>query len=570
MHRSFYRAKFFSWFDGKGDEIKELGMKRYAGFLIVCTLAVVLGITMLQGATSPEQVKTVNGVIEGATLPSGIRVFRGIPFAAPPVGDLRWKAPQPVKSWTGVRSATQFGQNCMQRPIYGNMGFRGPGMGEDCLYLNVWTGAKSASEKLPVLVYFFGGGLMAGDGSEPRYDGESMAQKGIVSVTISYRLTVFGFLAHPELTEEAPYHASGNYGFLDQNAALKWVQANIAAFGGDPRRVTIAGQSAGSRSTSIQLLSPLSKNLIAGAIMESGSVVSATDPPTLAEAEKKGLQFMAAAGASSLKELRAIPADKLLELTAQREDSRFGPVADNYLLPTGSLVDYIAAGKAAHVPVLEGANSQEQSYLTVLGDNPVTPEGFAATVKKLYGPDADRVLAAYPSVQTKDQVMDTAMMMGSENPMGYNMWLFGESFRKGSGKPVYRYLYSRPRKRFLGASNQLPGQAGGVVTDAAAAAKRPPDRGAAHSAEIEYALGNLSTNSRFAWEPADYKLSQLMEEYFANFIKTGDPNGSTVPKWPAYTPGNEFQIMHFDVESSAGPDAGRPRYIMFDQINHKK
>ncbi len=275
-------------------------MKRYAS-LILCALAIVLGMTILQAATPLEQVKTANGVIEGATLPSGIRVFRGIPFAAPPVGDLRWKAPQPVKSWTGVRSATQFGQNCMQRPIYGNMGFRGPGMGEDCLYLNVWTGAKSASEKRPVLVYFFGGGLMAGDGSEPRYDGESMAQKGIVSVTISYRLTVFGFMAHPELTEEAPYHASGNYGFLDQNAALKWVQANIAAFGGDPNRVTIAGQSAGSRSTSIQLISPLSKNLVAGAIMESGSVVSATDPPTLAQAEKQGLQFMAAAGASSLK-----------------------------------------------------------------------------------------------------------------------------------------------------------------------------------------------------------------------------------------------------------------------------
>jgi len=450
------------------------------------------------------------------------------------------------------------------------MGFRGPGMSEDCLYLNVWTPANSANEKLPVLVYFFGGGLQAGDGSEPRYDGESMALKGIVSVTVNYRLTVFGFMAHPELTAEAPYHASGNYGFLDQNAALKWVQTNIAAFGGDPSRVTIAGQSAGSRSTSIQLVSPLSKNLIAGAIMESGSVVGANDPPTLADAEKQGLHFMNAAGASSLKDLRAMPADKLLELTAQPVNSGFGPVADNYLLPTGSLVDYIAAGKAAHVPILEGANSQEQSYQTVLGDNPPTAEGFAATVKKLYGPDADRVLALYPNIQTKEQVMNTAMTMGSEYPMGYNMWLFGEGFRKGSGKPVYRYLYLRPRKRFLGATNQVPGQAGGIVTDAAAAAKRPPDLGAAHSAEIEYALGNLATNIRFAWEPADYKLSQLMEDYFANFIKTGDPNGSALPKWPAYSPSDNFQIMHFDVESTVGPDAGRPHYVVFDQIVHKK
>ncbi|MGC4056436.1 MAG: carboxylesterase family protein [Paludibaculum sp.] len=177
-----------------------------------------------------------NGVVEGITAKSGVRMFRGIPFAAPPVGELRWKAPQPTKNWKGVRAAAEFAPSCMQRPIYGDMEFRGKGTSEDCLYLNVWTTANSATEKLPVLVYFFGGGLMAGDGSEYRYDGESMATKGIVSVTINYRLSVFGFLAHPELTAEASYHSSGNYGFLDQNAALKWVQANIAAFGGDPKR----------------------------------------------------------------------------------------------------------------------------------------------------------------------------------------------------------------------------------------------------------------------------------------------------------------------------------------------
>src|SRR5580658_6546860 len=220
--------------------MKESVMNKFTS-LIACALALVFGASMLRGAPATEQVKTVNGVVEGLRLSSGILNFRGIPFAAPPVGELRWKAPQPVQNWSGVRSALQFGQNCMQRPLYGNMGFRGPGMSEDCLYLNVWAPANFAGKKLPVLVYFFGGGLQAGDGSEPRYDGESMALKGIVSVTISYRLTVFGFLAHPELTAEAPYHASGNYGFLDQNAALKWVQANIAAFGGDPNHVTIGG-----------------------------------------------------------------------------------------------------------------------------------------------------------------------------------------------------------------------------------------------------------------------------------------------------------------------------------------
>src|SRR3954469_19482865 len=224
------------------------------GISVVVSL---LATSAAQSAPTAPQVKIANGVVEGSTTGSGIRVFRGIPFAAPPVGELRWKAPQPIKNWNGVREAAEFGASCMQRPVFGDMEFRSKGMSENCLYLNVWTPAKSAADKLPVLVYFFGGGLIAGDGSEYRYDGESMAAKGIVSVTINYRLTVFGFLAHPELTTEAPYHASGNYGFLDQNAALKWVRSNIAAFGGDPNRVTIAGQSAGSRSVSVQIISSI-------------------------------------------------------------------------------------------------------------------------------------------------------------------------------------------------------------------------------------------------------------------------------------------------------------------------
>src|SRR4051794_20785123 len=292
-------------------------MMKPMSHLGLCVVASWLGTTAAQGAPSAPRVKTANGVVEGSIISSGTHVFRGIPFAAPPVGELRWKAPQPVQNWEGVREAAEFGASCMQRPVFGDMEFRSKGMSEDCLYLNVWTPAKSAADKLPVLVYFFGGGLVAGDGSEYRYDGESMASKGIVSVTINYRLTVFGFLAHPELTAEAPYKASGNYGFLDQNAALKWVQANIAAFGGDPKRVTIAGQSAGSRSVTVQMISPLSRNLFAGAIMESGSVVQATNPPSLAEAEKHGLAFMRATGAPSLNDMRAMPAAKLLDLTAQ-------------------------------------------------------------------------------------------------------------------------------------------------------------------------------------------------------------------------------------------------------------
>src|SRR5215472_208552 len=201
------------------------------------TLAILLGGALTGTARTADLVKTANGTVQGTGQKnSGVRIFRGIPFAQPPVGDLRWKEPQPVKNWTGVRTATQFGPRCMQAPVFGDMGFRANGMSEDCLYLNVWTPAKSGRERLPVLVYFYGGGFVAGDGSEPRYDGESMARRGIVAVTVNYRLNVFGFLAHPELTRESPHHASGNYGLLDQTAALRWVQRNIAAFGGDPRR----------------------------------------------------------------------------------------------------------------------------------------------------------------------------------------------------------------------------------------------------------------------------------------------------------------------------------------------
>src|SRR5229473_430074 len=226
-------------------------------------------------ACAADTVKTTNGILEGTVNPvTGIHMFKGVPFAQPQVGDLRWKEPQPRENWAGVRKADQFGPRCPQRPVFGDMNFRSNGMSEDCLYLNIWTPAKSANAKLPVLVYFYGGGFIAGDGSEPRYDGESLATKGIVTVTLNYRLDVFGFFSHPELTKESPHHASGNYGLLDQHAALLWVKRNIAAFGGDPNKITIGGESAGSLSVSAHMASPLSKDLIAGAIGESGSILT--------------------------------------------------------------------------------------------------------------------------------------------------------------------------------------------------------------------------------------------------------------------------------------------------------
>ncbi len=262
----------------------------------------------------PPRAHTANGVVQGVSLPGGIHVFEGIPYAAPPVRENRWRAPQPVANWPGVRRADRFADQCMQMRVFDDMVFRNAGTSEDCLYLNVWTPTASSTARLPVLVYFFGGGFIGGDGSEFRYDGASLAGKGMVVVTISYRLGVFGFLAHPELSRESPHHASGDYGLLDQVAALRWVRKNISAFGGDPAKVTIGGESAGSISVSALMASPLARGLFRGAIGESGSVLGALSPVPLARAEEQGADFASRIGAPTLASLRAMPAMELLLL----------------------------------------------------------------------------------------------------------------------------------------------------------------------------------------------------------------------------------------------------------------
>jgi para-nitrobenzyl esterase len=530
------------------------------------------GLTMLAAGTfAQDRVKLATGTLEGTSdQASGVRSFKGIPFAAPPVGELRWQPPQPVKSWQGVRKADQFGPRCMQRSIFGDMNFRSNGMGEDCLYLNVWTPAKTGRERLPVLVYFYGGGFVAGDGSEPRYDGESMAKKGIVALTVNYRLGLFGFFAHPELTKESPRRAAGNYGLLDQHAALKWVQENIAAFGGDPKRVTIAGESAGSISVSAQMASPLSKNLIAGALGESGSIMGALSAVPLAEGEQAGVKFAASLGkdaAPSLAALRAMPAEQLLEATAKPGMPRFTPTIDGYFFPK-SPFDIFAAGEQARVPLLAGVNSEEMGHSAVLGREQPTVENYRKALERLYPGKAEEVFNLYPA-SNETEVLDAARDLASDRFISYSTWKWTDWATKTGGKPTYYYLYTRPRPAMRPEMGDAqPGLAGGVVRGQQAAANpRPQARGAVHSAEIEYALGNLASNKVYAWTPEDYKVSQVMQEYFANFIKTGDPNGKGLPNWPKFSAGQRLVI---DVNTRAEADRGRARYQFLDQFYLKK
>jgi para-nitrobenzyl esterase len=544
-------------------------MKMLVMLLLLTIQVAPVAVAQSNTNVSANRVKTANGMVEGTTEQSGIRSFKGIPFAQAPVGELRWKAPQPAKNWQGVREADKFGPRAMQRAIFGDMNFRSDGMSEDCLYLNVWTPAKTNKERLPVLVYFYGGGFMAGDGSEPRYDGESMAQKGIVTLTVNYRLGVFGFFAHPELTKESPHKASGNYGLMDQAAALRWVKQNIAAFGGDPNKVTIAGESAGSFSVSAQMASPLAKDLIAGAIGESGSLLSLQPLTTLSQAEQNGVQFAKGVGANSLAALRAMPAEQLLEATAKPETPRFSAISDGYFFPKSPVATF-QAGEQAKVPLLAGWNSEEMNYRAILGEDQPTPENYQKAVQKLYGERAQEVLKRYPAA-TEEEVMQAATDLAGDRFIGYSTWKWLEVHGKTSGKPTYRYYYARPRPEMTPEmGDAAPGLAGGVVRGSdASAMKIPPARGAVHSAEIEYAMGNLSTNKVYAWTPEDFKVSELMQEYFANFIKTGDPNGNGLPQWPAANKGQEVQVLHIDVNTQAKPDNSRERYLLLEQLSSK-
>ena len=514
-------------------------------YLIYPALILLLPATGIraQGSGQEAVVTTAGGSILGTVEASGVHSFKGVPYAAPPVGELRFKEPQPMPPWQGVRKAQAFGPRAMQLPIYSDMKFRSDGMSEDCLYLNVWAPAKG--NHLPVLVYFYGGGFVTGDGSEYRYDGESMARRGIVTVTVNYRVGIFGFLAHPELTKESPHHCSGNYGLLDQHAALEWVQQNIAAFGGDPAHVTIAGESAGSISVCAQMASPLSKGLFAGAIGESGGLTGNIKPVALDTAERNGAAFAAQLGNKSLADLRAMSANDLLQATAK--GAHFSTVIDGYFLPVAPDEIY-SAGDQMKVPLLAGWNSAELPYQVILGAAQPTVENYEAAVRKLYGDKADEVLPLYKAT-TAEEVKRAATELATDRFIAFSTWKWIDRATATGGEPVYRYLYAHPRPPVVGSTGN-----------------QPPASGAGHSWEIEYALGNLHSNTVYAWTPDDDKVSATMQGYFANFIKTGNPNGKGLPTWsPMKAMGSE--IMVIDVHTHAEKEPHPERYRWMDQQN---
>src|ERR1700761_4577594 len=505
-------------------------------------------VAMLLGATAfaADVVHTEAGNVEGTdNANSKIRIFRGIPYAAPPVGELRWKPPQHVQDWTGVRKAVEFGARCTQGRIFSDMIFRDNGPSEDCLYLNVWTPATSADARLPVMVWIYGGGFAAGAGSEPRQDGENLARKGVVVVNFNYRLGIFGFFSHADLAKESEHHASGNYGLLDQVAALEWVQKNIGAFGGDPGNVTIFGESAGSFSVSALMASPLSRNLFQRAIGESGAFFGKTlTAKPLKDSEAADAKFAQTAfGTDSLKALREKPAGELLQASLdEKKQIWFVPNIDGYFLSESPASIY-ESGKQAHVPLLAGWNADEGSYHSIFKDQKPSPQAFEAWARKHFGDRASDVLRLYPAA-TDEEAKESAQALAGDQFIGYSTWKWINMQLKTGRSAVYRYRFE----------DAPPG----------ANDEHGESRGAYHSAEIEFVFDVLPSKN-LPWRPEDRKLSDEMATYWTNFAKRGDPNGEELVKWPPYNKQDDYQVMHLTVGSHAAPEKHRARYEFLDR-----
>ncbi|MUP44754.1 carboxylesterase family protein [Gramella sp. BOM4] len=505
---------------------------------------VAIAISFAGYSQQPVNVQTEYGMVQGTKDPQlNLNVFKGIPYASPPVGDLRWKAPQKPASWEGVKETKSFGPAAVQTNVFSDMVYRGKGFSEDCLYLNIWTPEIQPDEKMPVLVYFYGGGFVAGDGSEPRYDGAALAQQGIVSVTVNYRLNIFGFFAHPQLSADSDYGASGNYGLLDQSAAIKWVVENISEFGGDPSRITIAGESAGSISVSAQMASPLSRDLLSGAIGESGAMIKPTLPPVpLSEAEKIGEEVVEKSG-YTFEEFRNLPTDSIFKIYNTSGRFGFPTVIDDYFLPK-SLPEIFKAGEQAQIPLLVGWNSAEMAAEAFLQGNDFSVENFRSKVTEAYPERHDQVLELY-SANTQEEVKMAATDLASDRFISYSTWKWSELHSHNSEKPVYRYLFSRIRPSDP-ASEYQPS-------------------GAAHASEIEYFLGNLSKEYFPFLTEEDFEISESIQQYLVNFIKTGNPNSEGLEYWPSIQNKDVPPVLIMDEDFQVIKSKTEDRYRFHDQ-----
>lgn len=490
----------------------------------------VLVVTLLSAvghaqADEPAPVMTLSGLVQGVA-EDGLTVYRGIPFAAPPLGDLRWRPPQPVAPWDGVRDATAFGPDPYQGDGRGKVS-------EDCLYLNVWTPAKSTDERVPVLVWIYGGGFAGGRTSGPGENGEYLARKGVVLVSINYRVGSLGFLAHPELSAESPNGVAGNYGLQDQIAGLKWIQENIAAFGGDPDRVTIFGESAGGISVSMLCASPLAKGLFQGAISQSGGSFGPHRPTTypgenmklLADAERLGEAYAQKAGAASLAELRALAPDRLPPAWGSGTS---WPIIDGWLIPDDQYKLY-ENGQYNDVPVLVGYNSDEGLSFS----REKTPEEYIANTRRRYGPFADRLIEAYPP--GGNTVPKSARDLMRDAAFGWHTWSWARlQARTGTAKVFYYYFDQHPKRD---------------------PSSPEADHGMPHGPDVSYVFQVLRDTRRPndpELTPADFAISDTVSTYWTNFAKHGDPNGPGVPEWPRFTEQNRA-VMYFRDQAFPGP-----------------
>ncbi len=461
----------------------------------------------------------------------GVRSFKGLPYASPPVQHLRWKPPQPVEKWSGTRDANAFGPNAPQRILFDDIDPFQIGVSEDCLYLNAWTPAQP-NENLPVLFWIHGGGFAVGSGSEPRYDGAKLAQKGVVVITVNSRLNALGFLAHPALTTETG--SSGNFALLDLIAALHWVKTNITQLGGNPNAVTIAGESAGAMFVSLLMSSPLAKGLFHRAIGQSGAWFPSPERPmrNLVEAEQQGLEFAAKLGAKSVKELRAAPVEKILDANP---GLGFWPITDGQVIPTHPPEIY-RKGQQSDVPLLAGWNKDEGYNFDVSSWGDFKGKPFKEIVSALFPSEAQLVLNHYASPRD----------LGGDLVINHSTWAWIESHRKTATSDIFRYRFDRAPKTPKG---WFPEGA---------------NAGAFHSCEILYMFNNLNA---FPWlvDKHDQEIADLMSGYWLNFIKSGNPNGSNLPQWPSYR--EEIRpVMVLDTKHQVIPDIDRERHQMLAQI----